>query len=572
MKRKWVAVLLAVNLVLSGSTMVFAAETSESLPEVPAANVSYEGTEDELTGIGTGTDSTDVASGADNSGAVEAAKTVSEVNGTGDETRTDKTDTGNGGEADERAELAALAEEDGNAETADATTSTGTTSSGITWELTDGVLTVSGSGVIDTELTESIDAQMKMSNVISVKIEEGITGIGYAAFWSYENLTEVSIPNSVTEIGNYAFDSCKKLKSITIPSGVTEIGDGAFRYCNNLTEVMLPESVVKIKYMAFCGCSSLNRITIPKSVKEIEEYAFSGCKSLAGISIPEGVTRIGRKVFEGCENLTDITIPKGVAAIEYKAFEGCKSLLAVTIPSDVRTIGHGAFMDCTGLDSIVFEGDAPEIGGDKGVEEPFQNVTAIASHPRGNSTWTTEIKEAMGSKLSWTSSSPVNDSSISTSPKTETLRIVPGVTDYTYVIGSGGGATIECTGELKDFVCAYMDGVKVDRDNYTLKEGSTILTFTSKYLDTLSVGNHRVTLEYTYASIDTELNILDRSNASGLAGNSAANGVAGNRTNTSGTMGAPETGDSASILPWAVISVLAAGICMTTVLRRRCFR
>ncbi len=162
------------------------------------------------------------------------------------------------------------------------------------------------------------------------------------------------------------------------------------------------------------------------------------------------------------------------------------------------------------------------------------------------------------------------------------MRIVPEVTDYTYVIGSGDGATIKCTGELKDFVSAYMDGVEVDRSNYTLREGSTILTFTSKYLDTLSVGKHKVTLKYTYASIDTELNILERSSASGSVSDTAANGAAGNGvagngaasgngTNTSGRTGAPKTGDEAPVLPWVVISVLAAGICVTAASKKRYF-
>lgn len=157
------------------------------------------------------------------------------------------------------------------------------------------------------------------------------------------------------------------------------------------------------------------------------------------------------------------------------------------------------------------------------------------------------------------------------------MKIVPEVTDYTYVIGSGDGATIKCTGELKDFVSAYMDGVEVDRSNYTLREGSTILTFTSKYLDTLSVGKHKVTLKYTYASIDTELNILDKSSASAAAVDKSADSVAGNGTasgsgtNTSGNTKAPKTADGAAVLPLAAISVLAAGICVTVVSRKRRF-
>ena len=47
MKRRWIAVMLAVNLVLSGSTLAFAAETDGSLPEALTV-ISEAETKDEL--------------------------------------------------------------------------------------------------------------------------------------------------------------------------------------------------------------------------------------------------------------------------------------------------------------------------------------------------------------------------------------------------------------------------------------------------------------------------------------------------------------------------------------------
>ncbi|MCI8639067.1 MAG: hypothetical protein HFG41_08000 [Coprococcus sp.] len=90
------------------------------------------------------------------------------------------------------------------------------------------------------------------------------------------------------------------------------------------------------------------------------------------------------------------------------------------------------------------------------------------------------------------------------------LRIILELTDSVYVIGSGGDVTITCSGRYPEFVSAAMDGVTMDSSQYQVKEGSTVLTMVSKYLDTLSVGSHTVTLNYTYGSIDTNLKILDR--------------------------------------------------------------
>lgn len=56
-----------------------------------------------------------------------------------------------------------------------------------------------------------------------------------------------------------------------------------------------------------------------------------------------------------------------------------------------------------------------------------------------------------------------------------------------------------------------MDYETVDPSNYTLSEGSTILTFKSKYLDTLSVGKHIITLNYNNASVSSVLTVIAES-------------------------------------------------------------
>jgi len=49
------------------------------------------------------------------------------------------------------------------------------------------------------------------------------------------NDAEVVIPEGVTSIGYGAFYSCENLTTITIPDSVTSIGESAFSYCKNLT-------------------------------------------------------------------------------------------------------------------------------------------------------------------------------------------------------------------------------------------------------------------------------------------------------------------------------------------------
>lgn len=81
-------------------------------------------------------------------------------------------------------------------------------------------------------------------------------------------------------------------------------------------------------------------------------------------------------------------------------------------------------------------------------------------------------------------------------------------TDAEYTAGSSKGVTIHCLYDLKNLVSITMDDVTVDPANYTLAEGSTILTFSPAYLDTLPAGEHTVTLNYKNATATAMLTIL----------------------------------------------------------------
>lgn len=164
----------------------------------------------------------------------------------------------------------------------------------------------------------------------------------------------------------------------------------------------------------------------------------------------------------------------------------------------------------------------------------------------------------------------------------EELKIVPEATDSTYIKGSWDGATIKCTGALEDFVSVLVDGTLVDRNNYTLESGSTILTFTPSYMNTLSAGKHAVTMNYTYGSVNTELTVQVRTGSgggsSGGSGSSSTNKpdvskptepansmestVSANGSNTSGSAAVSvQTGDSTTLIVWVLAAVFAAGVC-----------
>lgn len=78
----------------------------------------------------------------------------------------------------------------------------------------------------------------------------------------------------------------------------------------------------------------------------------------------------------------------------------------------------------------------------------------------------------------------------------------------THYLGSGDSLSLECNIPLKYFINVEVDGVLLDPMYYTLEEGSTILTFSSKYLDTLHTGLHDVQMNYQINGTAIAVNTL----------------------------------------------------------------
>ncbi|MGN0480985.1 MAG: beta strand repeat-containing protein, partial [Lachnospiraceae bacterium] len=76
-----------------------------------------------------------------------------------------------------------------------------------------------------------------------------------------------------------------------------------------------------------------------------------------------------------------------------------------------------------------------------------------------------------------------------------------------HTIGSGKNMTVTGNGEFDKFAGINIDGNAVDENNYTAREGSTIITLKAEYLDTLSVGTHAIELVWIDGSASSEFTI-----------------------------------------------------------------
>ncbi len=226
------------------------------------------------------------------------------------------------------------------------------------------------------------------SPMVTVKIPDTVTFIGYAAFFGCDRLTSLTLPSSLTGTDTSAFGSCTSLTNLVVPEGVTGIGQDAFEGCNGLTTVSLPSSVSMIGNEAFGDCQALASITvggenrnyssrdgvlfssgqgrlvqyptakagsayvIPEHVFEISDSAFRFCARLTSITIPSNVTAIGSGAFDSCTGLTNITLPDRLEYIGFSAFGSCTNLIGVLIPDSVTDLGAAAFFGCSNLREI----------------------------------------------------------------------------------------------------------------------------------------------------------------------------------------------------------------------------
>ncbi|MDR0304783.1 MAG: leucine-rich repeat protein [Chitinispirillales bacterium] len=214
----------------------------------------------------------------------------------------------------------------------------------------------------------------------TLDLQEGITYIGFDAFYHCTALTDVNIPQSVTRIGMWAFDQCHKLTSITIPAGVIEIGGNVFNGCSALTEINV--AMENNKYASvdgalfnkdrttlyMCPEGKQGAYAVPVGVLHIESFAFFNCDKLTSVSISADVKTIGIQAFFNCRALTEINVAmenNKYASVDGALFNKDKTTLvsypganreAYSVPTGVRVIEAFAFGTCASLTSL----DLPE--------------------------------------------------------------------------------------------------------------------------------------------------------------------------------------------------------------------
>lgn len=175
--------------------------------------------------------------------------------------------------------------------------------------------------------------------------------------------------------------------------------------------------------------------------------------------------------------------------------------------------------------------------------------------------------------------SGMQDSSVGTF--TYTIQI-PVPTPVSYKILDGANSdwkqnteetiTIRGNGNFSKFVGVKIDGNTIDAKNYTAKEGSTIITLTTDYLKTLSIGTHTFEIVWTDGSASTNFTVSKNDSGSETPkdDDKNKNDDNGSQTGDNQNITAPQTGDNSHPTLW--ISLLGAsliGLLATLYMRKK---
>ena len=138
----------------------------------------------------------------------------------------------------------------------------------------------------------------------------------------------------------------------------------------------------------------------------------------------------------------------------------------------------------------------------------------------------------------------------------------------TWQKGGKDGLSFTSNAEYADFLRVKVDGKELAAADYTVKEGSTIVTLKADYLNTLSVGKHTLEIESKNGIAKTEFTItaVQGGNDSQTGGDTTPQEPDKNNKDTT----TPQTGNSSNMALWiALLFVSGVGLMGAAVYSRK---
>lgn len=227
------------------------------------------------------------------------------------------------------------------------------------------------------------------------------------------------------------------------------------------------------------------------------------------------------------------SIPEGAEALV--AVNGSKDPMEGFIPllSSDAVDTFNDFMN-GGILGFSYEGKASDGESDINVAM-FANTLTHKVHQRDEYAY---ISNFIFSNLLGAAYEPAEDTSGAEGGSTDTTVAYQIISGANQTAVAGKPLTFKSDAAFSKFVKVLVDDKEVASENYTVAEGSTVVTLKAAYVDTLAAGVHTLTIVSTDGSATTQFTVTKDS--------------------------APETGDNSQMILWfAVMAVAAAaGTCV----------
>lgn len=286
--------------------------------------------------------------------------------------------------------------------------------------------------------------------------------------------------------------------SVTIPSGVEEIGAGAFN-ATALTSLFVPASVTVIGENIVINCENLADLSVaadnPSFMsknnmifnKEGDTLLMCSPWLEGEVVISEGTERLGQSCCDTMKKMTRLILPTTLVELGWGSVSRCDALETVVINSDITLIPQSVFAYCTSLKEINIPDTVTEIE-----LAAFSNCISLKNI---------------------------------TFPKSLTTI--------------GNGAFMYC--DLEEVELPDGDELENGTD-YTVRKSSTVVTLKPALLESVSAGEHLITVVFDNGSIEIPLAVAEQN---------------------------PPTGDSANNSLWLVLASLCCGAVFITVVAGR---
>ncbi len=408
-----------------------------------------------------------------------------------------------------------------------------------------------------------------MAKLISITAPSGITvanGTTYAAMGLPANVAIVTEGNTETT-ATVAWDTTAPNSGIYSPELLTEQTvtlNGAVICSSNIDQNNVPLTTTITVTISAAGIVGAPTFA-PAAGTYTENQSVALSSSTDGATIyytTDGTTpTTGGNVYSGAISVTGTageSISTTIKAIAVKAGMQTSSVVSATyvieIPAPTPSTyavtvnnGTGDGSYATGA-TVTITADAAPSGQEFDKWTVVSGGVTLASATSAETTFTmpanaVEVTATYKNK-------PSDPTPPAPNPPAPTYIITTGA-GGTHELSTDGTLTITCDGTLDKLTGIYVDDKLVDAANYTLKSGSTILTFKAAYLNTLSVGTHKVRFQYNDESAETTFVIKQASTED----------TTQETTTPSDKDEVPKTGDSTPIAWLFVIAIISgAGV------------